>query len=99
MMGCCLCGCLFAISSRLLLLYGWYVGWYAVFNSALAAVLGWLFLPLTSLAYIYCMLNYGGISGSLWFVIGIAVLADLSSDSNGVKSASDSTKITIKKAS
>ena len=58
-MGCCLYACLASISVRLLLFYGWFAGWYAVFDSSLAAVLGWVFLPWTSLAFMYFMFHGG----------------------------------------
>ena len=59
--GCCLVVLLLLISPRLFLVGVWLMSnWYIAFDSKLVAFLGWLFLPYTSLAWMYIFFHNGG---------------------------------------
>ncbi|MHB9081873.1 MAG: hypothetical protein ACYC3X_30790, partial [Pirellulaceae bacterium] len=59
--GCCLVVLLLLISPRLFLVGVWLLSnWYIAFDSRLVAFLGWLFLPYTSLAWMYIFFHNGG---------------------------------------
>ena len=79
-------GCLAAFTagfSRIILLMFWIsrpVAWNAVFNgSILLPCLGFLFLPFTTLVYVWLMQGLGGIQGIDWLWLGLAVLCDVAS--------------------
>jgi len=64
--GCCLVALLLGIGPRFVLLLSWLLswGWYDAFETTLVAFLGWLFMPWTSLAWMYIFFhNEGQISG------------------------------------
>ncbi len=47
--------------------------------SGVVGVLGFLFLPWTTLAYTYCYAPIGGVQGLGWFIVILAFLVDLGS--------------------
>lgn len=63
---------------RVALFCAWlFSGWYAAFNSTLIALLGFLFLPWTSLAWMYIFFhNHGQASGGYVVLLAFAVLVD-----------------------
>jgi hypothetical protein len=64
---------------RLVLASAWLLThWYRAFDSSLLAILGWLFLPWTSLAWIYIYFhNHGVLSGGYVVLLVLGVLLDL----------------------
>jgi hypothetical protein len=67
--------------SRMVLLMFWIsrpVAWNAAFNgSILLPCLGFLFLPFTTLVYVWLLQGVGGIQGLDWLRLGLAVLCDV----------------------
>lgn len=58
--------------------------WYAVFDSVLVALLGFLFLPWTTLAWV--LVRPGGVVGVLdWVLLGVALFTDLGSIGGGTR--------------
>lgn len=58
--------------------------WYDAFDSTAVAVLGWFFLPWTSLAYMYTYFTHGGdISGGYIILMGLALLFDVGAFGGG----------------
>lgn len=81
MNGCCLLSLLLFLSPRIILVIGGiFGGWYwRAFDSVLLAILGWIFLPWTSLAYIFARLHNpsGEVEGMYLVLVVVAVLVDL----------------------
>jgi hypothetical protein len=77
--GCCLVVLLLLISPRLFLVGVWLLSnWYIAFDSRLVAFLGWLFLPYTSLAWMYIFFHNGGrLEGGYLVLLILAVLFDI----------------------
>lgn len=76
-------GCLTALvsgGSRLILLMYWIsrpVQWNAAFNTWILPCLGFLFLPFTTLVYVWLVQGVGAISGIDWLWLGLAVVIDV----------------------
>jgi hypothetical protein len=72
-------GCLALLTPRfaivLVVLFSDYIG--AAFESALWPFLGFLFMPLTTLAYAWAINSQGSVSGLGLVVVVVAVLIDL----------------------
>jgi hypothetical protein len=85
--GCCLIA-LLLISPRLFLVGVWLMSnWYSAFDSRLVAFLGWLFLPYTSLAWMYIFFHNGGrLEGGYLVLLIVAALFDIGVFSGGHKS-------------
>ena len=84
MRGCCLAVLLTLLGPRLFLIGVWlFSDWYAAFDSRLVAVLGWFFLPYTSLAWMYVHFHGGQIQGGYLVLLIVAVLADVRVFSGG----------------
>ncbi len=83
--GCCLVVLLLLISPRLFLVGVWLLSnWYNAFDSRLVAILGWLFLPYTSLAWMYIYFHNGGrIEGGYLVLLILAILIDIGVFSGG----------------
>jgi hypothetical protein len=83
--GCCLLVLLMLIGPRVFLVGVWLLtNWYAAFDSTLVALLGWIFLPYTSLAWMYVFFNNGGqIQGGYLVLLILAVLIDVGVFSGG----------------
>lgn len=79
MPGCCALLFLLFFGPRVALFLAWVFGnWYQAFDSPLLALLGWIFLPWTSLAWILAYFNNGGeVSGIYTILVVLALLADL----------------------
>ncbi len=77
--GCCLLGLLLLLGPRIVLILIWlFTNWYDAFNSYLIAFLGWLFLPYTSMAWMYVYFqNDGQIEGGYLVLLILAVLFDI----------------------
>jgi DNA gyrase inhibitor GyrI len=92
MNGCCLVALLLLISPRLLLVGVWlFTNWYNAFDSIVVAVLGWMFLPYTSLAWMYTFFNNGGrIEGGYLVLLILGVLFDIGVFSAGRRSMKNS---------
>jgi hypothetical protein len=75
----CLMGCLALAAPRLALLlvvlFSDYIG--RAYETRLWPVLGFFFLPLTTLAYAWAMNSKGSVSGLYLIVVILAVLTDL----------------------
>ncbi|MFZ5831058.1 MAG: hypothetical protein ACOY3P_13285 [Planctomycetota bacterium] len=86
--GCCLLVLLLLIGPRLFLIGVWlFTNWYGAFNSTLVAILGWIFLPYTSLAWMFIFFNNGGnVEGGYLVLLILAVLFDLGLFSGGHRS-------------
>ena len=83
-MGCCLLAIILAGAPRVALFVWWlfdtrYVN--AAFGNLLMAVLGFLFLPWTTLMYVF--VYPGGLSTVNWIFIGLALLVDLATYGGG----------------
>ncbi len=86
--GCCLAVLLLLIGPRLFLVGVWLTtNWYNAFDSSLVAFLGWLFLPYTSLAWMYVHFNNAGlVEGGYLVLLILAVLFDIGVFSGGHRS-------------
>ena len=90
------CGCLVFLASAISPRLGVFLLWLfsdrmtQAFDSGWLAILGFLFLPWTTLAWAvaYQPLGDVGVSGFGWFIVGLAVLADLSTLAGGSKARS-----------
>jgi hypothetical protein len=69
------------LGPRLVLAGAWLLSdWYRAFDSTIIAVLGWLFAPWTSLAWMYIALHHGGkLEGGYAVLLAVGVIVDLSS--------------------
>jgi hypothetical protein len=78
-----MCGCLVAIAAMLSPRLAVFLLWLftdrmdAAFNSGWIALIGWLFLPWTTLAWAIAYAPRSGVSGFGWFIVILAFLADL----------------------
>lgn len=76
-------GCLTALVSgfsRIMLLMYWIsrpVAWNAAFDTWIFPCLGFLFLPFTTLIYVWLVQGVGGIQGLDWLWLGLAVFCDV----------------------
>lgn len=79
MPGCCLIVALMLVGPRVVLAFAWlFSDWYSAFTSGWMALLGWLFLPWTSLAWIFTHFHNGGqLSGGYVILLGLGLLADV----------------------
>jgi hypothetical protein len=77
--GCCLIAAVMLLGPRLFLVAVWLLtNWYAAFDSRLVALLGWLFLPYTSMAWMCIFFNnHGQIQGGYLVLLIFAVLLDI----------------------
>jgi hypothetical protein len=85
MPGCCLIALLLFFGPRVVLALAWlFTDWYAAFHSSLLALAGFVFLPWTSLAWMYTYFHNGGVLSGLYVVlIIVAALADFSAYGGG----------------
>jgi hypothetical protein len=77
---CCLIASLFVLGPRAAILVWWLiepVRWNATFDTFLWPLLGFLFLPWTTLAYV--LVYPAGIDGFDYLILGLGLLFDLSS--------------------
>ncbi len=78
-MPCCILGCLYLTGPRFTLFFLWFIGWTrGAFDTHVWPVLGFLFMPFTTLCYA-CAMKWGpGFLSPLWVVIlAIAVVLDI----------------------
>jgi hypothetical protein len=77
---CLIIGCLFIFGPRLVIL-GWWladqVRWAFTFDNPIVPILGFLFLPWTTVMYV--LVSPQGVDGFDWLWMGLAVLADIGS--------------------
>ena len=59
------------------------------FDSGLIALLGFFFLPWTTLVYALAYAPFGGVSGLGWVFVAIALFADLASYGSGERARRD----------
>jgi hypothetical protein len=87
--GCCLVAGAMLLGPRIFLVAVWLLtNWYAAFDSRLVALLGWLFLPYTSLAWMYIYFNNAGhVQGGYLVLMILAVLFDIGVFSGGHRAA------------
>lgn len=81
---CCFFTVLLFLGPRAAILVWWLVDqlrWQATFTTFIWPLLGFLFLPWTTLAYVF--VAPGGVYGFDWLWLGIALLADLSTYGGG----------------
>ena len=80
MPGCCLIALVLFFGPRVALALIWLLtDWYAAFSSSIVALLGFIFLPWTSLAWMYTYFHNGAaLSGGYVLLIVLGALADLS---------------------
>lgn len=80
MPGCCVVALVLFFGPRVALALIWlFTDWYAAFSSTLVALLGFLLLPWTSLAWMYTYFhNDGALSGGYVLLIVLGAIADLS---------------------
>jgi len=86
--GCCIGALVLLLGPRIFLIGVWLLtNWYDAFDSALLAILGWLFLPYTSLAWMYVYFhNAGQASGPYMLLMIIAVMFDVGVFGSGHRS-------------
>ena len=84
-MGCCLAALVMLLGPRIFLVGVWLLSnWYMAFDSTIVALLGWIFLPYTSLAWMYVYFhNAGQLQGGYIVLMVFAVLVDLGAFSSG----------------
>ena len=89
MPGCCLGAVILFFGPRIALFLGWLLtNWYDAFDSRLVALLGFLLMPWTSLAWMFTYFhNQGAIDGGYVVLLIIGVLADLGAIGGGASSA------------
>jgi hypothetical protein len=82
---CCALVLLALVGPRLLLFFLWIFTPYVnrVFASILLPLLGLLFLPWTTLAYVWAVNVYGRVSGLGLFLVIIGLIADIASYGGG----------------
>src|ERR1700742_3020027 len=80
MPGCCVLLLVLFFGPRVALVLAWlFTNWYAAFNSTLIALAGFIFLPWTSLAWMYTFFHNGGALSGGYVILGVlGVIADLS---------------------
>ena len=78
-------GCLSALLpafARIMLLMEWIsrpAQWNVAFSTFIIPCLGFLFLPFTTLMYVWLVQGVGGIQGIDWLWLGLAVFCDVAS--------------------
>jgi hypothetical protein len=85
MPGCCLIALLLFLGPRVVLVLAWLLtNWYRAFDSTLIALLGFIVLPWTSLAWMYTYFhNRGALSGGYVVLIIVAAVCDLGAYGGG----------------
>jgi len=81
---CCFFTALVLFGPRLAILIWWLIDparWNAAFNSFIWALLGFLFLPWTTIMYV--LVFSGGITGFDWIWLALGLFADISSYTGG----------------
>jgi hypothetical protein len=81
---CCFLTALVFLGPRAAILLWWLAQparWDATFSNFLVPVLGFLFLPWTTLAYV--VVAPGGVVGADWLLLGIGFLVDLANYAGG----------------
>jgi hypothetical protein len=80
MPGCCLGAVLLFFGPRVLLFLTWLLtDWYSAFESGLVAVLGFVFLPWTSLGWMWLFFHHhGDLGGGYVLVLAAGAVMDLS---------------------
>lgn len=80
MPGCCLLAVLLFFGPRVVLALAWlFTDWYSAFKSPLVALVAFLFVPWTSLAWMYIFFNHhGDLGGGYALLLAAGVVADLS---------------------
>jgi len=78
-MGCCLLSLFVTLGPRLALLFMWLFTdrITLAFNNHIVPLLGLIFLPLTTFAYVIFYDPLEGLSGLAWVAVGIAFIVDL----------------------
>lgn len=90
------CGCLVALASVISPRFGLFLVWLltdriprAFDGSWLLAVLGFIFLPWTTLAWAVAWGPLAGVSGFGWFLVVLGFLADLSTHAGAAQARRD----------
>ena len=81
---CCLFASLVILGPRLAILVWWVIDqtrWNLAFDSFLVPFIGWLAVPWTTMMYV--VVFPGGVTGFDWIIMGLGILADISSWSSG----------------
>jgi hypothetical protein len=80
MPGCCLGAILLFFGPRVLLAYAWLAtDWYGAFESTVVALLGFIFAPWTSLAWMYVFFHHhGDLGGGYALLLAAGIILDLS---------------------
>ena len=75
----CLVGCLALVAPRLAIVLVWLFGEYLgrAYETTIWPVLGFLFMPVTTLAYAWAINANGSVAGPYLVVVVMAVLMDL----------------------
>jgi hypothetical protein len=87
MPGCCLLALLVFFGPRVVLVCAWlFTNWYSAFSSTLVALAGLIFLPWTSLAWMYTYFHNGGHASGVYVILLIAgVLMDIGAYGGGTR--------------
>lgn len=83
-MGCCLFASILAGAPRLAFILMWLfrpIQTQQAFDSFFLALIGWIFLPWTTLAYVFVIPNE--VNGFDWIVLGGAILIDIGTYTGG----------------
>jgi hypothetical protein len=82
---CCAVAVLGLLGPRFLIVWWWLVDparWNIVFGSAIVPILGFLFLPWTTIMYVVAW-SAGGLSLAGWLLVGLGLLVDLGTYGGG----------------
>lgn len=84
----CFIGCLALAAPRVALVLVWLFSTVlqTAYKSVLWPILGFIFLPLTTLVYAWVIHTNGAITGAWWVAVALAALADLGMFSQGARS-------------
>ena len=87
MPGCCLLALLVFFGPRFVLVCAWiFTDWYSAISSTLIALAGVIFLPWTTLAWMYTYFhNHGQASGVYMILMIVAVIVDLGAYGGGTR--------------
>lgn len=90
-MGCLIILVLMGLPRLALLIMGIFTTyWSQAFDAYFWPILGWIFLPWTTLAYMIAVLNNGGVVSGAWVILVVfGVLLDLGGGVTVRKSSSD----------
>ncbi|MEX2256253.1 MAG: hypothetical protein WEC34_12500 [Acidimicrobiia bacterium] len=95
-----MCGCLFIIAAAISPRFGVFILWAFTDRMSIAfdhfwwGLIGFIFLPWTTVAYALCYAPRDGVTGFGWFIVGLAFVVDLSTHAGSAKTRNDRNRAT-----